>query len=152
MSAPTATPAAIKALQLALAAEHSAIFGYSAAGGHLSTIRRPVAVTDFVAHSTARDLLSAALKGRGAKPTASLPAYAVPAIADGVAAAIFLATLEDATAAGYAGVLGATDDKALRQLAVTGLTASATRATAWRIAAGVSPATRNFPGLAGKPG
>ncbi len=151
MTAPTATPAAIKALQLALAAEHSAIYGYSAAGGHLSVARRPLAVTEFTAHSTARDLLAGAIRGRGAKAPAALAGYAVPVLKDGIAAASFLATLEDSTAAGYAGVLAASDDPAIRKLAVGGLTASAARATTWRLAAGVTPATRSFPGLAGTP-
>jgi Domain of unknown function (DUF4439) len=151
MAVPTATPAAIKALQQAMIAEHAAVYGYSAAGGHLSVARRPLAVTDFTAHSTARDLLGGALRGRKGKVPAALAAYTVPVLKDGVAAATFLATLEDATAAGYAGVLGATDDPALRKLAVGGLTASASRATAWRLAAGVTPSTRPFPGIAGKP-
>jgi Domain of unknown function (DUF4439) len=151
MTAPVATPEAIKALQLALAAEHAAIYGYSAAGGHLSPTRRPLAVTDFTAHSVARDLLAGAIRGRAAKAPAALPAYAVPVLKDGIAAATFLATLDDATAAGYAGVLGATDDPALRKLAVGGLIASAARATTWRQAAGAKQVTRPFPGIAGKP-
>lgn len=151
MTAPVASPAAVKALQLALAAEHAAVYGYSAAGGHLSVVRRPLAVTDFTAHSTARDLLAAAIRGRSAKAPSALPAYAVPVLKDGLAAATFLATLEDATAAGYAGVLGATDDPALRKLAVGGLIASASRAATWRQAAGARPATRAFPGIAGTP-
>ena len=152
MSTPAAAPETIKALQTAMAAEHAAIYGYSAAGGHLSVNRRPDAVSDFVAHSTARDLLAAALKGRGGKSPAALPAYAIPALKDGIAAATFLATLDEATAAGYAGVLGTTTDPSLRRLAVTGLTASATRATKWRLAAGIAPASRPFPGVAGTPG
>jgi hypothetical protein len=151
MTAPIATPAAIKALQVALAAEHAAVYGYSAAGGHLSVTRRPLAVTHFTAHSAARDLLAGAIRGRSAKAPAALPAYAVPVLADGVAAAAFLATLEDATAAGYAGVLGATDDPALRKLAVGGLIASAARATTWRQVSGAKQVTRPFPGIAGTP-
>ncbi len=151
MSAPKATPEAIKALQAALVTEHSTIYGYSAVGGRLSVRRRPLAVTDFNAHSVARDQLVSAIKGRGAKPVAALGAYLVPQIATGVAAATFLATLEDSTAAAYAGLLGATDDPALRRLAVSGLTASASRATAWRLAAGIAPSTRPFPGIAGTP-
>ena len=152
MSTPAASAETLKALQTAMAAEHAAVYGYSAAGGHLSVNRRPDAVTDFVAHSTGRDLLAAALKGRAGKAPAALPAYAIPALKDGIAAAAFLATLDDATAAGYAGVLGTTTDPALRRLAVAGLTASATRATKWRLAAGVAPAARPFPGVAGTPG
>ena len=149
---PAATPAGVKALQLALAAEHSAVYGYSAAGGRLSLARRPLAVSEFTAHSTARDLLTAAIRGRRAKVPAALPGYAVPALADGTAAARFLAGVEDATAAAYAGVLATTDDPAVRSLAVAGLTACATRATTWRLAAGITPATRPFPGLTGTPG
>jgi hypothetical protein len=151
MTAPVASPATIKALQLAVSAEHAAIYGYSAAGGHLSSTRRPAGVTQFVEHSTARDLLAAALRGRHGKVPAALPAYAIPVLGTGVAAATFLATLDDATAAGYAGILGTTVDPALRRLAVAGLTASASRATAWRLAAGVAPAARVFPGIAGTP-
>ena len=151
MSTPVATPETIKALQLAISAEHAAVYGYSAAGGHLSNTRRPVALTDFVDHSTARDLLSAALRGRGGKVPAALPAYTVPVLATGVAAATFLAGLDDATSAAYAGILGTTVDPALRRLAIGALTASATRATSWRLAAGVAPAARPFPGIAGTP-
>ncbi|MDX6222789.1 MAG: hypothetical protein QOD91_1843 [Frankiales bacterium] len=149
---PVASAETIKALQLAVTAEHSAVYGYSAAGGHLSATRRPTAVTDFLAHSNGRDALTAALRGRGGKVPAALPAYAVPVLATGVAAATFLATLDDATAAAYAGILGTTADPALRRLAVSGLTASASRATTWRIAAGVTPSVRAFPGIAGTPG
>lgn len=152
MTTPVATAEAIKALQVAMAAEHSAVYGYGAAGGRLSTARRATAVAEFVAHETARDELDGALRGRGAKAPAALAAYAVPAITDGVAAAAFLATLEDATAAGYAGVLGSTTDQALIKLALAQLTLSATRATAWRLAAAITPAARPFPGLAGSPG
>jgi hypothetical protein len=151
MSVSVASPQTIKALQVATAAEHAAVYGYSAAGGHLSASRKPVAVNRFVEHSTARDLLAAALRGRHGKVPTALPAYTVPVLAAGVTAATFLATLEDATAAGYAGILGTTVDPALRRLAVNGLTASATRATAWRLAAGVAPAARAFPGIAGTP-
>jgi hypothetical protein len=151
MSVPPATTETVKALQLVVSAEEAAVYGYSAAGGHLSVSRRPVAVTHFVAHTSARDLAAGALRGRGGKVPSALPAYTVPALATGVAAAAFLATLDDATAAAYAGVLGTTSDPALRKLATSGLVASATRATAWRIAAGITPAVRAFPGIAGTP-
>jgi hypothetical protein len=152
VTTPVASAETIKALQLAVTAEHAAVYGYSAGGGHLSVNRRPVAVSYFVAHSSARDALTAALRGRGGKAPAALRGYTVPVLATGVAAATFLATLDDATAAAYAGILGTTADPALRRLAVAGLTASATRATSWRIAAGVTPAVRPFPGIAGTPG
>lgn len=151
MTAPTATPEAMTALRVAVAAENAAVFGYSAAGGRLSSLRQPVAVSDYTAHTAARDLLEAAVRGRGGKPPAPLRAYTVPALSTRVAAATFLATLDDATAAAYAGVLGASDDPAIRRLAVAGLTASATRATYWRLAAGISPAAQVFPGIAGTP-
>jgi len=49
--------------------------------------------------------------------------------------------------AAYAGVLAATDDRALRRLAVNALCDAAARATAWRRVAGDEPATDPLPGL-----
>ena len=137
MSAPG--PAA--ALQAALAAENSAVYGYGVAGAHLSGARRAAAVRDWVAHETARDALTAMLTARGARPAAAAAAYELPFAVHGAAAAVSLAAfLEDRLAAAYLGLVGA-GDPALRAFAAQALAAAALRAAFWR------GSTLAFPGF-----
>jgi hypothetical protein len=65
--------AAAAALQQALAAENSAVYGYGVAGAHLTGARRAAAVRNWVGHQNARDALTAMLAARGAQPVAARP-------------------------------------------------------------------------------
>ena len=138
-------PAAVAALQAALAAENSAVYGYGVAGAHLAGARRAAAVRDWVAHQTARDALSAMLTARGAQPVAAAAAYELPFAVHSAAAAVALAAyLEDRVAAAYLGLAGI-GEAALREFGATALRVAALRAAGWR------GSTVAFPGFAGPP-
>ena len=112
MTAPSARaggPAAVAALQAALAAENSAVYGYGVAGAHLAGARRADAVRNWVAHQNARDALTAMLAARGAQPVAAAAAYELPFDVHSATAAVALATLlEDRLSAAYLGLVGLT--------------------------------------------
>ena len=134
-------PAAVAALQAALAAENSAVYGYGVAGAHLAGGKRAAAVRNWVAHQAARDALTAMLVARGAQPVAAAAAYELPFGVHGSAAAVALATvLEDRVSAAYLGLVGLTDP-ALRAFGARAVQTAALRAAAWR------GSTLAFPGL-----
>jgi len=136
-----ATRAPVAALQAALAAENSAVYGYGVAGAHLTGARRAAAVRDWVAHETARDTLATMLAARGAQPVAAAAAYELPFDVHGAAAAVALATLlEDRLSAAYLGLVGLSDP-ALRAFGARAVRVAALRAAAWR------GSTLAFPGF-----
>jgi len=133
--------AAVAALQAALAAENSAVYGYGVAGAHLAGARRAAAVRNWVAHQNARDTLTAMLGARGAEPVPAAAAYELPFAVHGAASAVSLAiVLEDRLSAAYLGLVGLSDP-ALRAFGARGVRAAALRAAAWR------GSTLAFPGL-----
>ena len=134
-------PAAVAALQAALAAENSAVYGYGVAGAHLAGARRAAAVRDWVTHQSARDALAAMLAARRAQPVAAAAAYELPFDVHNAAAAVALATvLEDRLTAAYLGLVGLSDP-ALREFGARAVRAAALRAATWR------GSTLAFPGL-----
>jgi hypothetical protein len=131
----------VAALQAALAAENSAVYGYGVAGAHLAGARRTAAVRNWIAHQNDRDALTAMLAARGAQPVAAAAAYELPFDVHGAATAVALATvLEDRLSAAYLGLVGLTDP-ALRAFGARAVAAAALRAAAWR------GSTLAFPGL-----
>jgi hypothetical protein len=135
--------AAVRALQAALAAEDSAVYGYGVAGAHLPGALKAAAVRDWVAHENARDALTAMLTARGSQPVAAAAAYELPFPVHNAPAAVSLAAyIEDRLAAVYLGLVGLTDP-ALRSFGATAVRTSALRAVAWR------GSTVAFPGLPG---
>ncbi|MFL6137961.1 MAG: DUF4439 domain-containing protein [Frankiaceae bacterium] len=150
---PALTTGFTAALATALAAEHAAVYGYGAAAPHLPERLIATARREFDEHRLARDRLVAALAGTGTTPPPAPPAYDLdPAPGAPADALALLVRLEEATAAAYARLLGATDDAGARRLAVGELQAAAGRATGWRLAAGTTPATEALPGLTGPTG
>ena len=134
-------PAAVAALQAALAAENSAVYGYGVAGAHLARGKRAAAVRNWVAHQNARDALTAMLAARGAQPAPAAAAYELPFAVHSSAAAVALATvLEDRVTAAYLGLVGLSDP-ALRAFGARAVRTAALRAAAWR------GSTLAFPGL-----
>jgi uncharacterized protein DUF4439 len=132
---------AVAALQQALAAENSAVYGYSVAGAHLTGARRAAAVRDWVGHQNSRDVLTALLAARGAQPVAAAAVYQLPFSVHSGAAAVALATLlEDRLSAAYLGLVGL-DDPKLRAFGARAVRAAALRAATWR------RGTLAFPGL-----
>jgi hypothetical protein len=137
----TAGRAAVAALQGALAAENSAVYGYGVAGAHLAGARRAAAVRNWVAHQNARDALARMLAARGAQPVAAAAAYELPfAVHSATSAAALATVIEDRLCAAYLGLVGLADP-ALRDFGARGARTAALRATAWR------GSTLAFPGL-----
>jgi hypothetical protein len=147
--------ALLDAWQRALEAEQQAAFGYPLAGPHLSTdTGSDLARTCQGAHETLRDQASAAIVAAGAvpaPPAADYPTlYPVADVRSAQRLAIRLET--DAAAAWrylYAVAAGATgaSPAAARTGAQAALTASAVRATEWRLLVDPASATVAFPGI-----
>ena len=129
---PGSGQAAVRALQAALTAENTAVYGYGVAGAHLTGARRAAAVRDWVAHETARDTLTAMLTARGGQPAAAAAAYALPFGVHNAAKAVSLAALlEDRVAAVYLGLV-ALGEPSLRAFGAAGVRTAALRAAGWR--------------------
>ena len=136
------------ALREALAAEHTAVWGYGVVGEALAVEARPPATAAETAHRDVRDQVTALLEERAADPVAAEGAYSLPfPVLSGVDAAALAVVLEDGVAAAWVRVLDQAGQREVRELAVRWLTAAETRAVAWRGAAGTAPATTAFPGL-----
>lgn len=140
------------AWQAALAAEHEAAFGYPLLGPQLSGTQRDLARTCQAAHESLRDATEQRIASAGLTPVAPKGDYAALYPVDGAKAARALAVrLETNCAAAwrflYATAAAAAGHATLRSQAQAALTASAVRATRWRVAAGTTPATVPFPGI-----
>ncbi len=131
----------VRALQVVLAGEHAAIYGYGVAGARLSGQQRDRAVRAFTAHRVRRDQLETLLLARGAEPVPAEATYALPRPVATADDAVALATLlEERLAAVYADAVADLDGD-LRRLAVSGLRDCAVRAARWR------GSSATFPGL-----
>lgn len=132
----------VSALQAALAAEHTAIYGYGVLGAHLSGGQRSTALLVMDAHRGRRDKLRTFLTAAGATPAAAAPAYHLPtAMTSARTAAELAATIETGLVAAYLGLVGV-DDPTLRRYAALAMQEAAVRSFAWHSA--VPPA---FPGM-----
>lgn len=139
-TSPAAAPA-VRALQTALAAEHTAVYGYAVAGAHLTGPRQQAATRGWIAHQKARDALTAMLAALGAQPVPASATYRMPfAVHNAQTAIALLALLEDGLATAYLGVVALTSDR-LRLFGARSVQLAALRATGWR----GSPLA--FPGL-----
>ncbi|MBE1487904.1 ferritin-like domain-containing protein [Plantactinospora soyae] len=135
-----------EALAAALAAEHAAIYAYGPIGVHLDGDGAAQARSAEAAHRSRRDSLILLLNGKGSTPPPAAPAYALPFPVTDEASALRLAVeVEERTGAVWRAALPTTEG-AQRTSALNGLTDTAVRATRWRRAAGVTPATVPFPG------
>jgi hypothetical protein len=145
----------VDAWQQALGAEQQAAFGYALAGPHLSAdTGSDLARTCQSAHETLRGQATAAIIAAGAVPTPPAADYpALYSVADARSARRLAIRLEkDAAAAWrylYAVAAEATGAQpaAARTSAQAALTASAVRATQWRLLVDPASATVAFPGI-----
>ena len=139
------------ALQAALAVEHRIVFGYGSLGPRLSGGARASAHAAQAAHEVLRDRATAALIAVHLQPVVSQTDYPDLYPADQRAALRLAVALEtEATRAWrfvYAQSSASGAATALRGLAQDALTASAVRATRWRMSAGARTATVAFPGI-----
>jgi hypothetical protein len=144
---PSATGEA-DALNGALAAEHTAVWGYGVVGAALPAGERDLAAASETAHRDARDGLVALLTERGTDPVGAEGGYELPfPVLSGTDAATLAVTLEDGVSAAYVRVLGEAAEPATRELAVAALATTEVRAVAWRARAKQTPVTEPFPGL-----
>lgn len=133
------------ALSSLLAAEHAAIYAYGVLGARLDEKTRAVALAAFDQHRAQREALIVLLRARGVDTPGPLGGYDV-SVADQLAALRLAIRVEDELGVRWRDLVGATDDAALRRLAVDGLQKGAVRGTRWRQLAKVSPLTEAFPG------
>jgi hypothetical protein len=132
-------------LRALLEAEHAVVYGYGVLGARLGEDARELALTAYDSHRARRDQLAARLRERGTDPEPPPPAYDVAA-ADVPQALALAVRLEEGMAVRWRDLVGGTDERQLRELALAGLTECAVRATQWRRRAGTSPATVALPG------
>lgn len=128
-----------------LEATYAAVYGYGVLGARLADEPRRLARLAYDSHRVRRDQLVARLTERGGDPDPPPPAYDVDVASPDDALALAV-RLEEGLAVRWRDLVGGTDDRQLRELAVAGLTECAVRAAQWREAAGVSPATVALPG------
>jgi Domain of unknown function (DUF4439) len=144
----TATPQPVQpvpALQAALAAEHTAVYGYGIAGALLTGGDRAAALADWRTHEEARDTLEAMIVKLGATPVAASPAYALPfTVNDARSARRLAAALEDGVTQAYLGLV-AVSDTTLRTFGALAMQPPANRAAKWR------GSTVAFPGMGDSP-
>lgn len=136
-----------EALQAALAAEHAAIWGYGVAGAAAAEELQDRFLAAEQVHRSRRDDTAALVRTRGAAPVEPEASYELPFDVDDQPSALRLtALLEDGGATAWHYLLGQTDERELRAVALAALTGSAVQAVRWRRTAGVQPATVAFPG------
>lgn len=133
-------------LAAALAAEHAAIYAYGPIGVRLDDDLAGAAREAEAAHRQRRDDLILVLAGRGVEVPGGAAMYELPFEVTDEEAALELAVLVEERVAGVwrAALPEVTRDD--REMALDALVDAAVRATRWRRAAGVEPATVPFPG------
>ena len=137
-----------EALNAALAAEHTAVWGYGVVGAALPADQHKLASAAENAHRDARDRLMTLLTERDAEPVGPEGGYELPfPVLSATDAATLAVTLEDGVAGAYVRVLGEAAESAARQLAVDALSATEVRAVGWRTRAKQKPLTNPVPGL-----
>jgi hypothetical protein len=145
----TVSPSAAEdaALQDALAAAHTAVWGYGVVGARLPADGRGPVVAAQEAHRDLRDQVTELLTARSVEPVPAEAAYALPfPVLSPTDAATLAVTLEDGTSQAWAWVLDQATERSTRELGVTALSAAELRAVGWRTSAGQPPTTA-FPGL-----
>jgi hypothetical protein len=151
------------AWQAALAAEHQAVYAYALIGPRVTAADAGLVRRCAAAHAALRDATLAALLAAGAAPDPPRPDYpALYPVPDAAAARRVAVRVEDAcavawrvlyaaacapAAAGSSSSAPTPSRRALRTAAQQGLTASAVRATRWRVRSGAATATTPFPGI-----
>jgi hypothetical protein len=129
-----------------LAAEHAAIYAYGAIGAHLTGAAAAAARAAESAHRARRDALVLQVSRDGSTPPPPDPVYALPSAVTDQASALRLAVeIEDRTGAIWRSALAASRGDQ-RRTALDALVDCAVRATGFRRAAGIAPATVPFPG------
>src|SRR5215213_7915927 len=98
----------IEALQVVLAAEHQAVFGYGTVGARLTGKPRVQATAIWDAHRSRRDQISALITTLGGDPVSPEATYTLPAART---PALLAAALEQAVLTSYVPLAGVSDPK-----------------------------------------
>lgn len=140
-------PEAVDPLQVALAAEHAAVWVYGLVSAFLPGEFGDAEKSGAAEHALRRDYLQATLSAAGATPVAPEAAY-VPKnpVTDAKSASQVVATAEADCATAWLAVIDHTDDAGLRTTALHALVAASRRGTPWRSEAGVKPTAIAMPG------
>jgi hypothetical protein len=145
--APTGPGGSVDALQTALAAEHAVVWGYGVVGGRADDALLPAVRAADSAHRARRDGTAALVLRYGGDPVVTEPSYALPFPVPDRRAALRLAVhLEQGAAAAWRYAVEATEDRAVRRVALAALTDAAVRATRWRLLVAPAAPTVAFPG------
>lgn len=137
-------------LTAALAAEEAAIYAYGLIGVHLNRESEVTGARDSEqVHRQRRDYLVDRLDDLRASAAPAPAGYRLPFEVTDRASALELAIhIEDGVAQAWRAVLPVTE-QSQRRAALSAMTDSAVRATAWRRFAGATPLTMAFPGRPG---
>jgi hypothetical protein len=136
------------ALNDALTAEHTAVWGYGVVGAALDSSAQGTATAAETAHRDLRDRVLALLADRDVDAARAEGGYALPfPVLSAVDAAALAVELEDGVAAAWVRVLDQAVESSTRELAVAAVGDAEVRAVSWRTAAGRTPVTTAFPGL-----
>ncbi|MGW4062715.1 ferritin-like domain-containing protein [Amycolatopsis sp. NPDC004747] len=140
-------PEAVDPLQVALAAEHAAVWVYGLVSAFLPGEFGDAEKSGAAEHALRRDYLQTTLSAAGATPVAPEAAY-VPKnpVTDAKSASQVVATAEADCAAAWLAVIDHTDDAGLRTTALHALVAASRRGTPWRSEAGAKPVAIAMPG------
>ena len=140
--------AAVAPLQIALDAEHAAVWVYSLVSAFLPSNYGAGVDEGSAEHQDRRDACVRMLTAAGATAHVAEAAYVTPKpVTDAVSAKSVVAAAESDATAAWQGVLDNTDDAELRGVALRAMLGSARRGTRWRQAANLSPAVLALPGL-----
>ena len=140
-------PEAVDPLQVALAAEHAAMWVYGLVSAFLPGEFGDAQKSGTAEHALRRDYLQTTLSAAGATPVAPEAAY-VPKtpVTDAKSASQVVATAEADCASAWLAVIDHTDDAGLRTTALHALVAASRRGTPWRSEAGEKPVAIAMPG------
>ncbi|QGK70953.1 DUF4439 domain-containing protein [Allosaccharopolyspora coralli] len=137
-----------RSLDAAVAAEHAALWVYGLATAFAAEPRVRSALDEAMStHRDLRDRGQQTLRDAGNRPPAAAPAYSMPEpVTDQASAIRMLVTSEQECSVGWRAVLDTEGAEPVRGLALEALTATARRATRWRLTVGEEPAAPPFPG------
>lgn len=138
----------VDALQLALAAEHAAVWAYGLAGAFLTEKLAGKFAEATATHRARRDATEQMLIEARTPPVPAEPGYRIPEPVNDAASALRLAiTAENDAAAAWRSVIESSPvEPELRRAALDGLTGAAVQAARWRATADIPPRTVAFPG------
>jgi hypothetical protein len=138
---------AAQALQVALGAEHAALWCYSFAGAFLAEPQLGQARRDADVHRQLRSRVEQTLSQIGQRPVSAQPAYATPQpVTDAASAARLVEVAESDCLTSWRALMEQTTDQGLRQAGLTALSDGAVRCARWRTVVGTTPAIPVFPG------